>query len=400
MDNFLLSDQSSKNFMIKKKIIRFLVLSGDSSISDISREIEMSVPTTTKLIGELQEDGYVLDFGKQNSDGGRRPNSYGINPDAGYFVGIDVHRKKTMLGTVDLKGRQVEEDVVIEYKHENNLESLETLCKLINTYVNNLPVPKSKILCVGVNLSGRVETAAGYSHSFFYFGEQPLSQMIEERIGIPVTLENDSRAMAYGEYMAGVVKGEKNIIFINLNWGLGSGLILDGKLYYGHSGFSGEFGHISAFNNEIICGCGKKGCLETEASGFAMQRILSEKCNSGSTTILSETLAAKGEINLQEFVDAVLKEDILAIEIVEHIGHNLGRWLAGLINIFNPELVVIGGPLSLTHDYIRLPVKSAIKKYSLNLVNQDTELVVSKLGERAGLVGACLLSRSKTLGIV
>jgi predicted NBD/HSP70 family sugar kinase len=196
------------------------------------------------------------------------------------------------------------------------------------------------------------------------------------------------------------VKGEKNVIFINVNWGLGSGLILDGKLYYGKSGYSGEFGHISAFDNEIICGCGKKGCLETEASGFAMQRILKEKYEQGSTTILADILKERGEVSLSDFVDAVLKEDMLAIEIVEHIGINLGRWLAGLINLFNPELVIIGGPLSLTQDYIQFPIKSALKKYSLNLVNQDTKLKMSKLGERAGLIGACLLSRSKTLDIL
>lgn len=131
-----------------------------------------------------------------------------------------------------------------------------------------------------------------------------------------------------------------------------------------------------------------------------MQRILIERCKQGSSTILSTIMEEKGEVSLSDFVEAVLKEDVLAIEIVEHIGLNLGRWIAGLINIFNPELVMIGGPLSLTQDYIRLPIKSAMKKFSLNLVNQDTELVISKLGDRAGLIGACLLSRSKMLGII
>jgi predicted NBD/HSP70 family sugar kinase len=130
-----------------------------------------------------------------------------------------------------------------------------------------------------------------------------------------------------------------------------------------------------------------------------MQRILTERCRQGSSTILSDTMAENGEVSLSQFVDAVLKEDVLAIEIVEHIGYNLGHWLAGLINLLNPDLVVIGGPLSLTHDYILLPIKSAMRKYSLNLVNQDAGLVISKLGEKAGLVGICLLTRSKMLGI-
>ena len=106
------------------------------------------------------------------------------------------------------------------------------------------------------------------------------------------------------------------------------------------------------------------------------------------------------DITLGDFVDAVQKEDVLAIEIVESVGMHLGRWIAGLINLFNPELVVIGGPISLTQDYIRLPIQSAVRKYSLNLVNQDTSLVLSRLGERAGLIGACLLSRSKMLDMI
>lgn len=399
-ETFLITDDSSKNTVLKKKIIQYLILSGESSIADISKEIEMSVPSATKLVMELLDEGFILDSGKQNTNGGRRPNVYGINPESGYFVGVDVHRKRVSLATIDFNGKIIDEEVNIPYQLDNTPKALDELCGIICTYTESLSIPRDKILQVGINLTGRVDTSSGYSYSFFCFEERPLAQVIEDRIQIPVTLENDSRAMAYGEYISGVVKGEKNVVFININWGLGSGLILEGKLYYGKSGYSGEFGHISAFDNEVLCGCGKKGCLETEASGFAMQRILTERYNQGSSTILSAVMKEKGEVSLSDFVDAVLKEDVLAIEIVEHIGLNLGRWIAGLINIFNPELVVIGGPISLTQDYIRLPIKSAMKKYSLNLVNQDTDLVISKLGERAGLIGACLLSRSKMLGII
>ncbi|MDR2917962.1 MAG: ROK family transcriptional regulator [Tannerella sp.] len=399
-ETFLITDDSSKNTVLKKKIIRYLILSGESSIADISKEIEMSVPSTTKLVMELMDEGFILDSGKQNTNGGRRPNMYGINPESGYFVGVDVHRKRVLLATIDFNGKIIDEEINIPYQLDNTPKALDELCNIIHTYIDSLSISRDKILQVGINLTGRVDTSSGYSYSFFCFEERPLAQVIEDRIQIPVTLENDSRAMAYGEYISGVVKGEKNVVFININWGLGSGLILEGKLYYGKSGYSGEFGHISAFDNEILCGCGKKGCLETEASGFAMQRILTERYSQGSSTILSTVMKEKGEVSLSDFVDAVLKEDVLAIEIVEHIGLNLGRWIAGLINIFNPELVVIGGPISLTQDYIRLPIKSAMRKYSLNLVNQDTDLVISKLGERAGLIGACLLSRSKMLGII
>ncbi|SEG15248.1 MULTISPECIES: ROK family transcriptional regulator [Parabacteroides] len=398
--NFSFTDSNSKNAALKKRIIQYLILSGNSSIADISKEMELSVPTVTKLIMELLEDGYLLDSGKQNTNGGRKPNIYGLNPESGYFVGVDVQRKRVLLATIDFNGKIIDQNDIIPYILENTPEALEQLCSIIETYINNLPIEKNKILQVGVNMTGRINSLSGYSYSYFYFNERPLSQIIEEYIHIPVNLENDSRAMMYGEYMAGSVKGEKDILFININWGLGAGIITDGKLYYGKSGFSGEFGHISAFDNEIICKCGKKGCLETEASGYAIQRILQERYAQGSTTILSDKIEGDGDITLSDFVDAVLKEDVLSIEVLEYVGNNLGRWIAGLINIFNPELVILGGPISQTQDYIRLPIKSAIRKYSLNLVNQDTNLIISKLGERAGLLGACYLSRSKVLDML
>lgn len=399
-DNLLLSkDNSSKNGMLKKRIIQYLIMSGNSSIADICKELELSVPTVTKLVMELLDAGYLLDSGKQETNGGRKPNMYGLNPESGYFVGVDVQQKRVMFALVDFNGKIIDSDMSV-YKLENTSVALDELCHIINSYIEKLPVRKDKILEVGVNVPGRVNSVSGYSYTFFYFNELPLAQLLEDRIGIPVNLENDSRAMCYGEYMAGSIKGEKNLLFINVNWGLGAGIIMDGKLYYGKSGFSGEFGHMSVFDNELICQCGKKGCLETEASGYAIRRLLQERYQQGSTTILAEKLKENGDITLREFVEAVLKEDVLAIEIVEQVGTCLGRGLAGLINVFNPEVVIMGGPLSLTQDYLRLPVKSAIRKYSLNLVNQDTELVLSKLGEKAGLVGACLLARAKLLGMI
>src|SRR5690606_25453235 len=114
------------------------------------------------------------------------------------------------------------------------------------------------------------------SYSFFHFGEEPLSKVLESALGIKVYLENDSRASAYGEFSSGVVTVERNVLYLNLDDGLGMGIMFDGQLYYGKSGFAGEVGHIPFFGNEIICQCGKKGCLETEASGWALTRIFKE----------------------------------------------------------------------------------------------------------------------------
>ena len=195
--------------------------------------------------------------------------------------------------------------------------------------------------------------------------------------------------------MQGCINKEKDIIFVNISWGLGIGLILNGKLYYGKSGFSGEFGHVTAYDSEILCHCGKKGCIETEASGSALHRIILERSQKGESSILSNRIDADKPLTLDNIISAVNNEDMLCIEVIEEIGQKLGKQIAGLINIFNPELVIIGGSLSQTGDYILQPIKTAVRKFSLNLVNRDTIITLSKLKDKAGVIGACMLARSK-----
>jgi len=394
------SESGSKNAAIKKNIIRFYINNGPSTIADLAKELDLSVPTTTKLIAELIEDGFVLDFGKQETVGGRRPNVYGLNPDSGYFVGVDVKRFRVNISLINFKGEVIDYRANIPYHLENTPEALSVLCRLIVKFIDEEPAFKDKILCLGINVSGRVNSESGYSYSYFYFEERPLSELIENQVGVKCFIDNDSRAMAYGEYMCGVAKEEKNMIFVNIGWGVGIGIIVNGRLYYGKSGFSGEFGHIYTFDNEVICHCGKKGCLETEASGLAIHRMLLERVKNGSNTILQKKIESNKPLFLEDIIDATLEEDILSIEIIEEVGNNLGRSIAALINLFNPELLVIGGTVSLTGDYIMLPIKSAIKKYSLNLVNKDTEIKLSKLGSKAGAIGAGLLARGKMLGMI
>lgn len=259
---FLITTDNNRNESLKKKIIHYYIANGDATIAELCKEMDLSIPTVTKLIGELQEDGYILDFGKQETSGGRKPNIYGLNPTSGYFVGVDIFRDKVNIAAVDFKGEKLRIEENIPFVLENTPAALETLCVQINTFIDSLPVSREKVLAVGVNISGRVRPESGYSYSIFYFEEKPLSQILEERIKIKIYIENDTRAMLYGEYMQGVVKGEKNILFINLNWGLGLSIFINGELYYGKSGFSGEFGHFCFFDNEILCHCGKKDALK------------------------------------------------------------------------------------------------------------------------------------------
>jgi predicted NBD/HSP70 family sugar kinase len=386
----------SKSALVKKRIITHYIYNGSSTITDLSKELDLSIPTVTKFISEMCEDGYINDYGKLETSGGRHPSLYGLNPESGYFIGVDIKKFAVNIGLINFKGDMMELKMNIPYKFENTPEAMEELCTLISSFIKKTKVNTEKILNININISGRVNPESGYSFSLFNFSECPLAEVLTEKIGYQVCIDNDTRAMTYGEYLQGCVKGEKNIIFVNVSWGLGIGIIIDGKIYTGKSGFSGEFEHINVFDNEILCHCGKKGCLETEASGSAIYRILQERIKNGECSILSNrTNNQELPLTLDEIISAVNKEDLLCIEIVEEIGQKLGKQIAGLINIFNPELVIIGGTLSLTDDYIAQPIKTAIRKYSLNLVNQDSAITVSKLKDKAGVVGACMLARSR-----
>jgi transcriptional regulator of PTS gene len=390
----------SKNALLKINIIRYYINNGENTLAELGKEMDVSVPTITKLVSELIEEGFVIDFGKVETTGGRRPNIYGLNPDSGYFLGVDIKRFRINIALINFKGEIIESKYSIPFSYENTQDSFDKLCVIINDFVKQLSVPKKKILSAGINISGRVNTETGHSYSLYYFSEKPLTETFQERLGLHVTIDNDSRSMAYGEYVSGTVKNEKNVIFVNVSWGLGLGIITDGKLYYGKSGFSGEFGHLSVFENEILCHCGKKGCLETEASGSYIYRKFMERVTEGNSSILEKKIKKGESITQEDIINAALKEDMLAIELVEEVGYTLGKHIAGLINLFNPELVIIGGVLAMTEDYLLLPIRSAVKKYSLNLVSKDTTIKLSKLGDKAGVVGACMLARGKMLGTV
>lgn len=388
-----------KNINLKKRLLSYFANKSNATIPELCKKLKISAPKVTGILNDLMAEGLVQDHGKVDSTGGRRPNIYGLAQDSGFFLGIDVKQHHINIGLTDFQKKLVKIVENHPYQLRNNQESLEELCRIINSFIEELPVPREKILGIGINLSGRINYATGYSYSFFHFHEDPLSKIIKSRVGIRVFLENDSRAMAYGEFSSGIVKNEKDVLFLNLDYGIGIGIMIDSQLYYGKSGYAGEFGHIPLFQNEILCNCGKKGCLETEASGWALVRMFQEKLKSGSSSMLTRENMSPENIKMEDIIAAAQNDDVLAIELIAHIGEKLGRGIAVLINIFNPELVILGGSLAATEEYLRLPIISAVNKYSLSLVSNDTQLKVSKLGNRAGVIGGCLLVRNRLLAL-
>ena len=398
MSNKLLKELEggTKQAVMRKKIITHYIYNGTSTITELAKELDLSVPTVTKFIDEMCTEGYLNDYGKLETAGGRHPSLYGLNPDSGYFMGVELCATEVNIGVINFKGDMVHVKRHIPFVSSNTLQSLDEFCGIIKEFMDEVTLDKEKLLNINVNLIGRVNSDLGYSYSVFNLSERPLTEILSETLGgFRVSIDNDTRAMAYGEFMQGIVRNEKNVLFINVSWGLAAGIIIDGKMYKGRSGFSGEFGHNYGYDNEILCHCGKKGCIETEASGLALHRILLEQLAKGKSSIIQQMKEDVSQITLDDIIEAVEREDMLCIELVEELGMKLGTHIAGLVNIFNPEMVVIGGLLSQTGDYLIQPIASTLRKYTLNLMIYDSFIVQSKLKDKAGIVGACMVARSR-----
>ena len=400
MRTTFLDKKDNKNSILKKTILRLCIQSGEYSIAALSEQINTSVPTVTKLIGEVMDEGFMIELGKSGTSGGRRPSIYGLNPEAGYFIGLDIRHTHASVAVTDFKGNLVCYQDDIPFILEIDEACLHTISKNIRDFFVEHDLDWNRVLGMGISVAGRVNPKTGYSNLYSFDPDRPINKILSEDLDIPVVIENDSRAMTYGEYLSGVVKKEKNVLFVNVSWGLGMGMILDGRLYYGTSGYSGEFGHFPLLDNDQICRCGKVGCLETGASGSALVRMISEQLQAGRASSLSRIFKDQGKVNLNDIFKAVQEEDILTIETIEKIGANLGRGLAGLINVFNPQLVVLGGKVAMAGDYLLLAVRSAVKRHAQTIANQDTAIKFSKLRNQAAPIGDCMLSRSHLLCII
>ena len=388
----------NKKSSVQGRILEQFVSQGTFTIPEMSKAVGVSLPTATSAINELIKAGLVREVGKKDISSGRIPMAYDLVPNAGYFVGVNPEMDCLALAASDFCGNLITEKIRVPYTYENTPENLEQMAKIINDFIATLPYAKEEILQICVNIAERVNPFEGNAYNMFTFLEESLTSKLTKLIQIPVCIENDTRSMTFAEFIKGRSKGLKNVIFANVCWGLAIGIIIDGKLYYGKSGYSGEFGHMTAYNNNIICHCGKIGCIETEVSGRALKRKLTEKILNGKTSILSDkVLNQKEELTLKDLLEAIDKEDVLSLATLQTIADELGKQLAGVINIFNPEMLVIGGEMSVTGDYLTLPVRMGIKKFSLNIMNEDSQIVTSSLKGLAGITGACLMARHRLL---
>ena len=351
---------------IRSSILRHVMRNGNFMVTEIAEATGYSLTTIAKYVAELQSDGMIAELERVNlHTKGRKAIRYGVNPDSYYFLGIDMKTFELNIALINFIGEVVRIERHTDFRFENTHDALDELCNRVQRFIDTLEgIDPEKIAGANLNLSGRVDSRTGTSASVFNFEEThdtPLADILKEKLGLKIFIENDTKAMAYGEYMSGENKRYENLLYVNIGWGLGLGIVIDGKVYYGKDGYSGEFGHVHMYNNNILCHCGKKGCIETEVSGRAIHRKLIERINNGESSVLSRKVRKGAVITTNDIIEAAEREDPLCIELISQTGTELGHQLAGLINLFNPEIIIIGGNLAQAEPYHFLqPVELAL----------------------------------------
>ncbi|HEX5024290.1 MAG TPA: ROK family protein [Agriterribacter sp.] len=389
---------AGKTQSYKKKIIRQLYFSHLLSCAELSHKIEKSISLTTKILNELIVEGIVVETGYAPSSGGRRPLMYSLKADILYTVSVAMDQFFTRIAVMDMQNKHVRPVEKFELHLADNPDALSLLTEKIEQVVGQSGIDKAKIAGIGIGMPGFVNAQEGANYSFLQTSEESLSDYITKKTGLPAYIENDSSIVALAELRFGIARNRKNAMVINIGWGVGLGMILEGALFRGDNGFAGEFSHIPLFDNGKLCSCGKSGCLETETSLFVIVEKAKEGLRAGRVSAIKALLSGKEE-DLEKDAEIVIhsagKGDRFAIELLSEAGYNIGRGIAILIHLLNPGIVVLSGRGALAGKIWLAPIQQALNEHCIPRLSVNTEIAISTLGYEAELIGGAALSMDK-----
>ncbi|SHJ24618.1 Sugar kinase of the NBD/HSP70 family, may contain an N-terminal HTH domain [Tangfeifania diversioriginum] len=379
----------------KKQILRALYFRGPLSNSELSKVIKLSTPKINSLLIELINDGLVNELGRGDSSGGRRPNIYGLVENGFYVAGITININRTIISIFNSNNKEITESQYFPVKMQADFNIFHQVNEKLGEVAQKYNIDRKKILSVGLELPGLINQKQGVNKT--YFPEiKNFSEELNKIFGMPVYFSHDSKLRAFSEQHFGLAKNKKNVIMIQVDWGLGIGIIINGKLYAGKSGYSGEFGHLPIVDNGILCSCGKQGCLETIVSATAITRMAKQGIENGTSSLISDLLKGDLEkIDISTVIQAANRGDQFAISIFSDVGYWLGKGIVYLIQIFNPELIVLGGRVTEARQFITAPIQQAINTFSNRDISDDTEIKFSELGQKAGPMGAAAYAIEK-----
>jgi len=310
-----------------------------------------------------------------------------------YVIGIDMGGTNTVFGIVDVRGNVISKSAIKTAVHDD-----------VNLYVNDIYHELMKLIDaeggidqirgIGVGApngnyySGTIE----YAPNLPWKGVIPFAKLLNEKFGVPVALTNDANAAAIGEMAYGIARGMKDFIMITLGTGVGSGIVIDGKLVYGHDGFAGELGHTTAIRNGRLCGCGKNGCLEAYSSATGVARTAREILETTNQDSILRNIPLS-DITSKDVYDAAKEGDQVAIDIFNFTGKILGEAFADFVAFSSPEAIILFGGLSKAGEFILNPIVENMEKNLLQMWKGKIKILFSELKESdAAVLGASALA--------
>ncbi|QGH33949.1 ROK family protein [Gracilibacillus salitolerans] len=374
------------NQHVVKKENKALVLKTIKERAPISRATIANVTglnkgTVSSLVSELIDEKLIHESGTGKSSGGRRPVMLLLNETAGFTISIDLGVKSILGVLTDLRGNILSEKK-IRFKKENLDEVLTLLYQLIDGLKNVAPKSEYGIVGIGVGVPGVVTTEGEILLApNLGWKKVPLQQILFDHYKVPVTVENEANAGAYGEKVYGVGQMSNELVYTSISIGIGVGLILEGKLYKGLRGFSGELGHMTIEKDGADCRCGNQGCWELYASE---QALLDQ----------AET-AGFNDATVEQLIEAADQGDTKAIQLLENVGDYLGVGITNIIHIFNPEQVVVGNTLRQAKKYIMPAIERRIEKNAIGFNKNDVQLNVAKLKKHSTVMGMAAFNIEK-----
>ncbi|MGF1755254.1 ROK family protein [Vibrio makurazakiensis] len=374
------------------RVYKLIDLKGPISRIDLSKQSELAPASITKITRELIEAHLIHETTVQEATSRGRP-AVGLqtNNEGWQFLSMRLGRGYLTIALHELGG-----DVLIDTKidiHERDQDDvLARLLHEIDEFFQTYSEQLDRVTSIAITLPGLVNSEQGIVLQMPHYNVENLAlgPEIYKETGLPVFIANDTRAWALAEKLFGNSQDNDNSVLISIHHGLGAGIILDGRVLQGRHGNIGELGHIQIDKNGKKCHCGNRGCLETVASSKAIREEVMERIAAGEESVLCEL----EEITIESVCSAAANGDPLAVNVIEKLGQYLGSAIAIVINLFNPEKILIGGVINQAKEVLYPAVQKCIEEQSLPVYHQDLELVESRFYKQATMPGAALIKQA------
>ena len=309
------------------------------------------------------------------------------------IVAVDIGGTKIMTAVFSNDGQILAKDVCPTIANEGVDAVIERLKSSIGNLLNQHKLSASRLAGIGIACAGGIDSASGIvvtpSPNLPGWSDLPLRDIIEERFGVDTCVLNDASSAALGEQRFGAGQGAKNLVLVTLGTGIGGGIVIDGELYLGARGSAGEIGHMTVDEGGPICGCGNTGCLEVMASGRAVAREAIRRISQGEKSSLTEITGGMAEsITTEQVAAAAAESDSLALDVFSHAAHYLGVGLVNIVNIFNPEMIILGGGMAELDSLYVEPARKMVKERAFSISTQQISIVNAEHGNEAGVYGA------------